>query len=77
MPSDASQDTVGLAVFLGTLFTHIQLAVKQDPQISFSRAALQCLIPQSECIARVTSSQVQNPALAFNKLQTVGDCSAL
>ena len=46
------QDTVGFPVCLGTLLTHVQLAVGQDPQISFSRAALQCLIPQTVCTAK-------------------------
>ena len=47
----------------GTLLTHLQLVVNQDPQIHSSRATLQFFIPQSVCIARVTSSQVQNVAL--------------
>jgi len=47
--------------------THIQFAISPNAQISFRRAALQPLIPQSVYITRSTVSQVQNPALAFVK----------
>ncbi|XP_050565909.1 uncharacterized protein LOC126913259 [Cygnus atratus] len=70
---DASQDTVGPPGCQGTLLAHIQLAVNHNPQIPLCRAALQRLVAQSVCIARVAPSQVQDPALAFVKLHVVGD----
>lgn len=47
----------------GTLLAHVQLAIDQNPQILLRRAALQHLVPQSICTARVAVSQVENPAL--------------
>jgi len=35
---------------LATLLIHIQLVFEQDPQIPFSGAALQRLIPQTVCM---------------------------
>ena len=70
---DAGQDTAGLPSSLGT---HTQ-PVNQEPQMPFSMAALQCHFPLSTCIAGVASFQVQNPAIAFDKLRMLGDCPAL
>lgn len=69
-----SQSMAGLPGYLSTLLTRVQLAVDQETQIPFSRAALRHLISQS--VYRVASSQVQYPALALVKLHMVGDCSA-
>jgi len=74
---DSPQDTVSLPGCLGTQLTHIQLVVDQDPQISFSWAALQHLIPQSVCIAGITPSQVQNLVFSLPKIHAVGDCPVL
>lgn len=61
---DAPQDAVDIFACLFTLFIHFQLVVNQDPQMFFSRAALQSLILRSVCVARVAPSHVQNMALA-------------
>jgi len=58
------------------LLPHVQFAFDHDPQLPFSRATLQCLIPQFVCIASVTTSQMQNPAL-FVRLHAVCDHLAL
>lgn len=42
---ESLQDMVGSFGFQGTLLTHIQLAVDQNPQIPFYRDALQPLVP--------------------------------
>lgn len=52
---DKSQDMVGYCDYQGTLLTHIQLAVNQNPQIFFHRAALQSFVPQSVYMSRVAS----------------------
>jgi len=65
---DVPHNTLGLPGCLGTLLIHLQLAVSQNLQIAFSGVALQCLILQSVCIARVAPSLVQNLALAFVKI---------
>ena len=49
--------------FLGILFPYVQPAVNQDLQMPFSRAALQHLILQFVCIARVAPLQAQNTIL--------------
>lgn len=74
---DAPQDMVALPGGLGALLTHVQLAVGHDPQLPFSWTALQRLIPQSVCTASVTSSYMQNPALALIKRHAVSDRPAL
>lgn len=60
----------------GTLFTHVQFAINQNPQIPFFGVALQTLVPQSGHISKVALSQVQNPALALITLHSIGDCSS-
>lgn len=50
------------------LLAQIQLAINENPQIPFHADALQPLVPQSVCVSRVASSQVQNLALVLVSL---------
>ena len=65
------QETVVLPGCLGTLLTHVQFAVDQDPQ-SLS-VGLFSNVP-SVCMCRVVPSQVQNQALVLVILHVVGAC---
>ncbi|KAF4789523.1 hypothetical protein TURU_149949 [Turdus rufiventris] len=56
---------------------HVQLVIDQDSQVPFHGTALQPLIPQSVCISRVVSFQVQNLALALVEPHMGGDCPSL
>lgn len=60
---DMLEDTVGPFGCQGTLLTHIQPAVNQNPQIPFHGTSLHPLIPQSVHLSRVAPSQVQYPTL--------------
>ena len=54
--------------FLGcedTLLVHVQLAIHQKTQVLFVRAALNPFIPQLVLVVGLSSTQVQDLALAF------------
>ncbi|KAJ7421825.1 hypothetical protein WISP_41065 [Willisornis vidua] len=53
------------------LLTHIQLAIDQDPQVTFRDAALQPLVPQAVRTSKFAPSQVQNMVLVLVNLDMV------
>ncbi|KAK4814944.1 LOW QUALITY PROTEIN: hypothetical protein QYF61_006888, partial [Mycteria americana] len=57
------QDTVGLLGCELTLWAHVQVFVRQDPQVLFRRAALDHIIPQSVLKPRIALTQ--DPALGL------------
>jgi len=59
---DASQDAIGLLVHLGTLPAHVQTAVKQQSQFSFS--------PKPAALHGVVVTEVQD--LALSLVETYG-----
>lgn len=73
---DAPQDTF-CPLAARALWTHVELAVDQDPQVPYHGTTLPHPILQSVHTSRVALSQVKNPALAFVKLRMVGSCPAL
>ncbi|KAK4832875.1 hypothetical protein QYF61_025971 [Mycteria americana] len=70
--SDTSQDGVGLLGHLGTLLAHVQLAVKQYPQVLLCQAALQPLFPKPVALHGVVVIQAQDLALSLVEHHTVG-----
>lgn len=73
---DVPQNIFGLFHYNGTLLTHTELAIIQNLQILFFRAALQLLILQSVHITRVVPSQVQNLEDTLVKFYAAADCPA-
>ncbi|KAK4818760.1 hypothetical protein QYF61_018932 [Mycteria americana] len=70
--SDTSQDAIGFLGHLGTLPAHIQVAVKQHPQVLLCQAAFQPLFPKPVALHGVAVAQVQDPALGLVEPHTTG-----
>lgn len=64
-------DEVGLYHCEGTLLSHVELLVQQDPKELFCRAVSQSASPQPVLVPGVTSSQVEEFALALVKLRKI------
>ena len=73
---NAPHGTVVLPGCLGTLLTHVQFAVEQDPQ-PLSVGLLSSVPSPRLCTCMVAPSQVQNQALVLIVLLVVGACPVL
>jgi len=59
------------------MLSHTQLAISQNPQISFCGAALLPLVLKTIRMSWAAPRQVQNLALALVQLHVLGDSSAI
>ena len=62
-PPDADQDPIDLLCSKGTMLSHLQLGVHQDPQVLSCQAAFQLGGPQHIFLHRVVLAEVQDFAL--------------
>ncbi|KAK4832426.1 hypothetical protein QYF61_023105 [Mycteria americana] len=68
---DTSQDAIGFLGHLGTLLTHIRVAVNQHSQVLLCLAAFQPLFPKPVALHGVAVPQVQDLALGLVEPHTI------